>query len=254
MLRGTIKRASLLSDAVRHVMMKGMANPLTKLRWQFSIRTMLLVVSVSCVTLSVWVVPAERQRRAVAAIRALGGTVSFVDNQGTNESFPAASLRRWLPPNYSDEVEKVNLDYVRVTDDEMAHLQGLTRLRVLRLKSARVTDAGLAYLQGLTDLRELRLGNTHVTSAGLFHLRGLTGLQELRLSGTQVTDEGLVYIQRLRDLQLLWLGSTQVTDAGVAHLKDLTSLEMIDLCNTRVTDAGLVQLRGALPHCIVVGP
>jgi hypothetical protein len=59
-----------------------MAKPLAKIvvlltpkrRWaQFSLATMLVVVTVLCVELSMVVAPAERQRRAVAAMEALEG-------------------------------------------------------------------------------------------------------------------------------------------------------------------------------------
>jgi hypothetical protein len=42
--------------------------PKSKRRWaQVSLRTVLVLVTLLCVALSLWVVPAERQRRAVAA-------------------------------------------------------------------------------------------------------------------------------------------------------------------------------------------
>src|SRR5688572_8114013 len=47
-------------------------------RWmQFSLLTLLALVSVMCVVLATWVTPAERQERAVEAIRAAGGTVRY---------------------------------------------------------------------------------------------------------------------------------------------------------------------------------
>lgn len=79
-----------------------MPNQITKAkpkrRWlQFSIRTVLVLVTLLCVALSLWVVPAERQRRAVAAIEALDGTVYFGDKQAASEPFTVGFLRRWPP-------------------------------------------------------------------------------------------------------------------------------------------------------------
>ena len=52
---------------------------LSRRRWlQFSIRTLLVLVTLLCVALSLWIVPAERQRRAVEAIEKLGGIVFYV--------------------------------------------------------------------------------------------------------------------------------------------------------------------------------
>jgi hypothetical protein len=57
----------LLPAPGARLMLIGMAN--SKRRWmQFSLRTGFIIVTMLCVALSMWVVAAERQRRAVAAI------------------------------------------------------------------------------------------------------------------------------------------------------------------------------------------
>ena len=189
-------------------------------RWlQFSFRSLLVLVTLLCVALSLWVVPLERRRRAVTAIEALGGSVSFVDGQTTNESFPKAFLRRWLPQAYLDEVEQVGLSNTQVTNAELAHLEGLTALQGLWLDDTQVTDAGLEHLQGLAGLRQLWLINTQVTDAGLAHLKGLTSLQSLGLTNIQVTNSRLANLRRLAGLKLLILDSTQITDAEMAELE-----------------------------------
>ena len=230
-------------------MMASMSNqsPKTrpKRRWmQFSMRTMLVVVSLSCVALAVWVVPAERQRRAIEEFQAMGGRLNFVDNEGKSESFPIAFLRRWLPQPYFDKVEVLWLDNTEITDDGLAHMGHLIGLRVLNLDNTQITDAGLAHLKGLTALQGLYLENTHITDTGLAHLKELTCLQQLHLGETPVTDAGLAHLERLTALSSLYLGNTQVTDDGLAHLKGLTALQSLDLENTQITDAGLAHLEG----------
>ena len=154
-----------------------------KRRWlQFSMRTMLVVVTLSCVALAVWVVPLERQRQAVEAIQAMDGRFHYADNEGKSESFPVAFLRRWLPQAYVNEVEVLWLDDTEITDDGLAPVEHLIGLQILTLEDSQVTDAGLAHLQGLTGLENLNLTGTQVTDAGLVHLEGLTGW--IRLSST----------------------------------------------------------------------
>ena len=260
-----------------------MASPSTEIkskrRWvQFSLRTGFIIVTALCVALSMWVVPAERRRRAVVAIEAQGGFISYADQKATSKSFPFAFLRRWFPRVYFDEIEWLSFG-AEVTDAELAHLQGLTSLQWLNLTSEQVTDAGLAHLQRLTKLRGLDLDNTQVTDAGLAHLQRLTSLRELSIaSDIRVTDAGLAHLKRLTCIQLLDLNNTQVTDAGLAHLQGLTGLRGLILDNTQVTDAGLTylqrltsleslglggtevtdsgvaKLRQALPKCKIIGP
>ena len=103
------------------------------------------------------VVPAERQRRAVAAIEALGGSVEYVEpDQEASEAFPRPFLRRWLPRDYFDEVRE-SLSRWHSSHGRWAgapaRADGAARL--LYLDGTQVTDAGLAHLQGLTGLQVL---------------------------------------------------------------------------------------------------
>lgn len=202
----------------------------SKRRWvQFSLRTGFIVVTALCVGLSNWVVPAERQRRAVEVIKALDGHISYMDELDMDKSYPIAFLRRWLPQDYIDPVKHVSLS------------------------GTHATDATLAQLRGLKRLKTLWLVNTHVTDAGLRQLLGLTNLQGLSLANTQVTDAGMTHLQGLRNLQTLFLNNTQVTDSGLTRLQGLASLRWINLKGTRATDTGVAELGKALPKCEIIG-
>lgn len=233
--------------------------PLTKLKpkwsWlQFSLRTMLVLVGALCVALNVWIVPSERQRRAVAAIEALHGRVSYVAAQPTRESFQETFLRRWLPQTYFHDVIYVVLENAHVTDAELAHVQGLTGLQRLYLTNTHISDNGLTHLQGLTRLQRLYLIDAQITDAGLTHLRGLAALERLCLTNTQVTDAGLAHLQGIPGLRFLILDNTQITDTGLAHLQSLRGLQGLSLQKTKVTDSGLALLRAAIPNCHIEGP
>ena len=194
------------------------------------------------------------QARAVAEIEKLGGRVT-VDE--TNPGKP---------------VNSVILAGSNVTDEGLAHVEGLTQLQHLELASTKVTDVGLGHLKGLTQLLSLNLQFTKVSDAGLEHLKGLTNLKSLCLRGTQVTDAGLEHLKglteletlalgnrkvtlehrkRLTELETLALGNTKVTDAGLEHLKGLTNLQWLTLGRSKVTDVGVQGLKKALPNCSI---
>jgi hypothetical protein len=230
-------------------MLIGMAN--SKRRWmQFSLRGGLLLVTAICIALSMWSARAERRRRAVQAIEALGGRTGY----STSDVFPIKMLQRVLPRDYVSEVGLVDVSGARVTDATLAHVEALTDLRWLTLSNTQVTDAGLVHLQPLTGLQTLGLGEPQLTDAGLVHLQWLTGLKTLILFNTQVSDAGLAHLGALRGLQTLSLDNTEVTDAGLAHLKGLTSLQRLSLVNTHVTHAGVAQLKQTLPNCRINWP
>ena len=138
------------------------------------------------------------EEQAIAAIKKLGGSVHFNDNNA---------------------VVGVNLGGTKVTDAGLKELAGLTQLQTLGLWSTQVTDAGLKELAGLTQMQGLYLIQTQVTDAGLKELARLTQLRSLDLRDTQVTDAGLKELAGLTELNTLDLTGAKVTDAGVQELK-----------------------------------
>ena len=132
---------------------------------------------------------------------------------------------------------------VRLSNADLAHLQGLRQLHALYLNNSDVTDAGMVYLQTFPNLEELWAQNTGIGDAGMGYVGRVSTLRTLYLSNTYVTDAGLKELSALTNLQKLSLASTRVTDAGLGHLKRLQKLEDLSLEDTRVTDRGLLRLR-----------
>lgn len=237
----------------------GMAN--SKRRWmQFSLRTGFIIITLLCVALSLWAVPAERQRRAVAAIEAVGGGFRYNPWFIGPEPFPKRALRGWLPRDYFDRLKALRLSSgpfaasKAITDDDLANVRALRHLEELFIVGTEVTDAGLAHLAPLTRLKKLGLANTKITDIGLSQVQGRMNLRELWLTNTNVTDAGLLHLHGLTHLETLGLGGTRITDAGLPHLLGLTRLRSLWLDGTHVTDAGGARLRQALPKCQITGP
>ncbi|MCH8046346.1 MAG: leucine-rich repeat domain-containing protein [Planctomycetes bacterium] len=233
-----------------------------KRRWyQFSLKTLLVVVTVSTVAFGGWV-HNRRQRaqenrkrvvavdEAVAAIEQLGGVVFFEGGPNLNWPKPEHEERRsqtWLErqfddPGGPDDPVGAKINYVGF--DSLGSTYGFD--------DPIVTDAGLKYLNALTNLETLNLDGTNITDAGLEHLKGLTNLRTLYLNDTKVTDLGLVYLEGLTELEYINLWNTNITDAGLRHLKGLASLETLLLYRTKVTDAGVKNLQKALPNCEIL--
>ena len=212
-------------------------------RWlQISLRTLLILVTLLSIGLGWFVHRGERQRRAVTALKELGGEMHYASD--LSEADTSFDLSQWPRRDYFDDVLIVSLSRCKMTDADLGHIQDLTRLECLELDGTRITDAGLAHLQGLTRLQVLDLSETQVTDAGLTRLQGMAELWQLHLTDTRVTDAGLAHLQGLTRLEWLYLDGTQVTDTGLAHLKGMTELTDLGLTGTRVTDAGFRQLHG----------
>jgi len=212
-------------------------------RFQFSLRSLVVLVvavAVPCSWLTVKMREAERQRRAVEAIRKAGGIV-FYDFHFVKEENGYGILEQDPPaPAWLRQV---------VGNDSFseAHI-------IVFHNPEQVGDDVLERIGRLRKLKRLALDDSAVTDVGLKHLTGLTRLWGLELNGTQVTDEGLLALRGLPNLTWLGLNGTQVTDEGLQTLRGLPNLGWLELHDTNVTSQGIKELQEALPNCKINQP
>ncbi len=188
-----------------------------------------------------------------------------------------------------ESLEQLHLGNCKaLTDDGIAHLARLPRLRVLDLSQTGVTDRGLAVLRELTQLERLQLVFTRVTDAGLDNLRHCDSLERLDLlwtntgdgairaladkpkfrefiSGNLVGDEGLA---ALRDIPAFRDGLVNdgariagdrapnelvlrggFTDDGLAHFRQLNGLAQLGLHDCSISERGIAHL-AAMPSLL----
>jgi Leucine-rich repeat (LRR) protein len=228
------------------------ASLLFRRRFQFSIRSLLLLVvavAIPCSWLAVEMQAAEKQRQAADKIRNMEGQVSYDCGPILPRSVVVPDGPVWLRRLLGNDFFNDSVNALLFGDTEMEWLEGLPNLQLLSLGGNTMTDAGLRHLDGLTQLRLLSLGFTRVSDAGLQHLERLTRLQVLSLSETNITDSGLQHLRGLTRLETLYLEHTQITDTGLETLKRLTRLQHLELGSTKVTDEGVKHLQQALPKC-----
>ncbi len=136
------------------------------------------------------------------------------------------------------------LNGTKVTDGELAHLQGMRCLQSITLSSSEITDIGLGHLKELVQLKALNLSSPKITDAGLEHLRALNQLEHLTLQSPRITDAGLKHLGRMTSLRQLWLEDCAVTGRGLKHLKGLKNLQDLALKGAQIKGAGLGYLKG----------
>jgi hypothetical protein len=203
--------------------------PKRKRRWfQFSLRTLMIGVTIAALACGWLVSKIERKRQereAAEAIVKLGG-FAFYDCEWTTQGLNFSNrprgpawLRKLLGENFFSEFELVSLDKVQEAEAALGNLRGLTHVKFLTLSRINFTDADLEKLDELRDLQSLDLSETKVTDTGLVNLRGFTQLNSLELSRTNVTDAGLKHLKGLTKLQTLYLNRTKVTNVGVKDLR-----------------------------------
>ena len=217
-----------------------LASLIFRWRFQFSIRSVMLMVvavAIPCSWIAVKKEQLKQQMEVAAAIRELGWESYW--------SRPSPSWPYWIWELLGFEGR--HIDSVRSYGrhgTSILCLKGLNQLTMLDIHETDINDAGLEHVKGLRQLRDLRLGYTKVTNEGLEHLARLNQLERLDLEGTEVTDAGLENLKWLHQLRILNLQSTKITDAGLEDLKGLSQLRILNLRGTQITDVGLEHLKG----------
>jgi hypothetical protein len=210
-----------------------------KHRWlapRYSLRALLLLMTLICIVCGMWLNRAIRQRTAVRRFYELtdargeshsGDTPVTMTYryQGKNEYYKPI-LPKWQHPlrdalgeEAFGEVTGVQLMDTAVTDDDLRHLAAVPTIEYVNLSRTKITDAGLVHLRVCPKLNMLQLDGMSITDAGLEELSRHQGLQSLSLSNTKISDAGLVHLAKLPKLKELWLRGTAITDAGYKQLQ-----------------------------------
>jgi hypothetical protein len=142
------------------------------------------------------------------------------------------------------DLDRLELDEIKLTADDVAEVSRLPKLEVLGLSKTGVDDEGARHLGQMKLLKSLVIQYAAISDAGVTRLKTLTGLRTLGLEHTAVTDRGVTELAGLADLGVIGLAHTRVTDAGAKELAKHPKLRYLDLAGTKVSDAGLKELAG----------
>lgn len=134
-----------------------------------------------------------------------------------------------------------------INADVRALLKSAPEIQWLNLNGTKVTDEIIGEIAGMPHLMELCLANTTISDAGLAQLAAAEKLQVLILAGTPVTDEGVDHLRKLTVLRKLNLQRTGITDACSKTLCRLLQLEDLRIYETAMTADGYEQVCLALP-------
>ena len=222
--------------------------PKRKRGWlSFSLRTILLWMTLVSAALAYWTYQANQQRTVVKWIEEHGARVAYdfeYDKNGSSIDDGRPPGPQWLRDVLGDDYlgNVVFADFQYYPVDEVGPLGKLTHLRYLELcDSTEVEDIGP--LARLKCLRYLGLSGTQVSD--LSPVAGMDDLRRLYLGRTEVSD--LTPLAGLTNLERLNLYHTPVSD--LSPLEKLTSLTSLDLHATNVTQDQVDHLQQALPDC-----
>jgi hypothetical protein len=237
---------------------------------RFSLRSLLVAVTLLAVGLGAFAYWREGKRREAAAADWLSDHGAGVGQRGGREM----SQRPWwvqrlalvlpeecfrtvnfadFPEDTSDAELKMLCDLpnltqlnlnkaASVTPAGLAPLARLARLEVLYLQETPAGDAGLAHARNLHGLKEIWIQNTGITDASISWIASNPKLTHLDLDWAHITDKSAPLLAKLENLEVLALRDTQITSRGLADIARLPRLTHLYLMRTAVDDEGLMHL------------
>jgi len=197
--------------------------------------------------------PSESVQKAIDQIRAMNGqytltpentlrTITFADGGDLNsEMFDLFAQQSDL-----DSLQVLN--YRELTDDDVAKLAGLTKLRTLALTNSGITDNAVrTIVESFPDLVRLNLAsNSRLTDASAREIAKLKELEVLNLLFCDFGEFGMMHIARLPKLRALDIkGNFKIGNGGLRTLATVSSLRSLEHRSTAVMDEGIRNLAAA---------
>ena len=211
-------------------------------RWfQFSLRTLLVLVTTGCVAGGWWINRAFQQRAAVRRFYEL--TAKRPDSHG--DSLVTMGYRYQGKDQYYKPIIPQWLHWLR----DMIGEECFGEVTGVQILDTPATNDDLKHLAVLPCVERVWLARTKVTDEGMPRLLACPKLKFIGLDDLPITDAGIEHLVVLQDLESMSLSGTKITDAGLAHLAKLPKLKELWLRNTAITDAGYQKLQAALPQC-----
>ncbi len=209
-----------------------MPDPTARRRWrpQFSLRTLLILVTLVAIVLGVWVRPAEERRQAIQTLRRAGAVIYY------------------RPKDPCSRDSGIRFAFGKILRAEYLNALGLNHQWPGTVPQAEIDRRE-------SELRQLERAIAEESRPSwlprwLLPDEWFQRVLAVDLVGCQLKDE-LAALAKLRDLEDVNLDRSSVTDAEVPDLARLKGLRTLGLRGTEVSDEGVQELRKALPTCLI---
>jgi hypothetical protein len=217
------------------------SNPQTRRRWfRFSLRTFLVVFTLLCIALGLYVKRERDRYIAIETIKLWGGEVRFSDRrknlsiqeQQARANLMFESVRRGKSVELPEHIPG-NSQWQRTMLGKFGKYHGANVFGISVMHTRFTPDRvvlDLAILEHLTEIRELQLGAS-IDASELLRLPRLPQLEFLNFSNQiLVTDERLEVLDRLPKLKSLQIRWGSLSDKGLQRIAAcrLTELRLHD--------------------------
>ena len=200
------------------------SGPKKYLRFQFSIRSLLvcvllLALPIGCV--SILAVKAKRQRAAVSSLRASNVVVRYDSGMSADRDLGttvANCLQRHFGPDFVSRVATVRYPPGNLPRCRLAPVRAFWGPRNLLLSGTSLRDSDVSP-HGMQHVETLDASYTDVTDALIRELATHSTLRDLDVSGTAVTNASHEYLAGIPLLRRVVLRDTRVSSRAVESLR-----------------------------------
>lgn len=212
------------------------------MRFQFSIRTLGIVVLFVSLTIAAYLMfsrESSRQQGAIELLASNGAALTL--NADVKPKFGELLGFKYPFDRVDSIIGMGRSDWGMISrwecdDGDLDGLREFKNLRELRITGSGITNAGLRTIGSLVQIRELEVCGTSVTDAGISALGPLADLEHLDLSGNRIGDEAMNVVSGLSTISSLELTETEVTELGIAKLVDLSKLRRLIIGDLAIRD------------------
>ena len=183
---------------------------------RYTLRSLLIAITIFGIWLAFRVNRAHNQRRVVAAVRQSGGFVQY-DHQHAESYWAMPAAQR---PGFRKLHSHIPSRLVMKLRDLIRPHLGTDLVDSVVTVGVRGGDLppSLNNPQPTRRLTEEEWG----------YLQRLPSLEEIHISGRVITDEDMPFLSQIPNLRIIiGIANNSITDAGVNHLRQTESLEII---------------------------
>jgi len=233
-----------------------MGDPTSKRRplrrfFRFGIRTVLAIMTLVAMVFGLFILPAWKQKEAVARINAYHPQVSFAIFYDYHRRAKPVGYSHWnldaeLPgPKWlrgllgEDAFRKpVSLGIHYGGSKDLAFYESLNGIQSWESMSfgSFLDDAMMEKITGQNSLKELRVADTSLTNAGCAAIGKLVSIRELHINQNRISDQGLEKLGTLTRLEELFIGDCNIDGSGFEAFQKPLSLKRLDMERSALSD------------------
>ena len=209
-------------------------------RFRFTLRALMVFVSVASVFMSLKLRQVTAERNFAAAISVYPGSFVEYDYQLDNIGNPLVGVEpptpNWLRSTFVNKF--------------------FGRIRFIKLYRVTHPNTVMTYLPQLGSLEILEVTNTPLSEAEWRLVGGLPNLHELHIYNTPLTPQDIGQLSHMQQLEVIYLYNTEVTADGLRSLYSLVNLRCLqaDFDECHVSGECIEELARALPKCDILVP